>query len=270
MTSVAIPTDLQGAARSARRVEVFTGAGMSADSGLDTFRDATTGLWSNVDAQAMATLDSWRRDPDPMWAWYLWRAARARDTAPNAGHLAIARWQDALAQDSVTQDAPVGDETGRNAHLHVTTQNIDDLHERAGSADVSHLHGSLLAFRCSECGHPAPEPDLLTEAVERLTPPECAECGGPVRPGVVWFGESLPERDFAEAEESMLSCDLVVIVGTSGVVFPAAGLPELAARRGVPVVEISPAATDLTPLSTWSLRTTAALGLPELVDAALG
>jgi NAD-dependent deacetylase len=259
MTSVAIPTDLQDAARSARRVEVFTGAGMSADSGLDTFRDATTGLWSSVDAQAMATLDSWRRDPDPMWAWYLWRAARARDAVPSPGHLAIARWQ----------DAPVGDGDG-NAHLHVTTQNIDDLHERAGSTDVSHLHGSLLAFRCSVCDRPAPEPELPTWSVERLTPPECSECGGPVRPGVVWFGESLPEQDFADAEASMFGCDLVVIVGTSGVVFPAAGLPELAVRRGVPVVEISPAATDLTPLSTWSLRTTAASGLPALVDAALG
>jgi NAD-dependent deacetylase len=90
-----------------------------------------------------------------------------------------------------------------------------------------------------------------------------------VRPGVVWFGEALPEKDFGEAEASMLGCDLVVIVGTSGVVYPAAGLPVLAARRGVPVVEVSPAATDLTPLATWSLRTTAAVGLPELVDAAV-
>lgn len=264
MASVVIPTDLQDAARSARRVEVFTGAGMSADSGLDTFRDATTGLWSNVDAQAMATIESWRRDPDPMWAWYLWRAARARDAAPNAGHLSIARWQDALAQDASTGAA------GTPGHLHVTTQNVDDLHERGGATDVSHLHGSLLAFRCSGCDRPAPEPELPTEPVERLTPPACTECGSPVRPGVVWFGEPLPEQDFADAEASMLGCDLVVIVGTSGVVFPAAGLPELAARRGVPVVEISPAATDLTPLSTWSLRTTAASGLPALVDAALG
>ena len=259
MIPAEIPTDLQDAARSARRVEVFTGAGMSADSGLDTFRDATTGLWSNVDAQAMATLNSWRRDPDPMWAWYLWRAVRARDADPNPGHLAIARWQDALTSDSNT-----------HGHLHVTTQNIDDLHERGGATDVSHLHGSLLAFRCSVCGSPAPEPELPTEAVERLTPQACAECGGPVRPGVVWFGEALPEKDFADAEASMLGCDLVVIVGTSGVVFPAAGLPELAARRGVPVVEISPAATDLTPLSTWSLRTTAASGLPALVDVVVG
>ena len=245
-----IPDDLQDALSAASRVEVFTGAGMSADSGLDTFRDATTGLWTHVDTQAMASLDSWRRDPDPMWAWYLWRAHKARSAAPNAGHLAVARWQRAL-----------------DGHLHVTTQNIDDLHERAGSTDVSHLHGSLLAFRCSVCDRPAPEPELPTEPVERLTPPACAWCGGPVRPGVVWFGEALPEKDFSEAEASMLGCDLVVIVGTSGVVYPAAGLPVLAARRGVPVVEISPAATDLTPLTTWSLRTTAAVGLPALVAA---
>lgn len=237
--------DLLSTVRSARRVEVFTGAGMSADSGLDTFRDATTGLWSNVDPQAMASIGAWARDPDPMWAWYLWRARKARSAGPNAGHLAVAQWQE-------------------RASVHVTTQNIDDLHERAGSRDVSHLHGSLFAFRCSVCGAPAGEPDLPEEPVERLSPPACTTCGNPVRPGVVWFGETLPETDFAEAEQSMRDCDLLVIVGTSGVVYPAAGLPQIAADRGVPVVEISPATTDLTPLATWHLDTTAAEGLPAL------
>ncbi|HIW91817.1 MAG TPA: NAD-dependent deacylase [Candidatus Corynebacterium avicola] len=245
-----LPQDLATAVRDARRVEVFTGAGISADSGLDTFRDATTGLWSHVDPQAMASIDSWARDPEPMWAWYLWRAAKARTADPNPGHTAIADWPN-LAE---------------GVDVHVTTQNIDDLHERAGSSDVSHLHGSLFAFRCTICGAPAAEPELPTEPVERLTPPSCSLCGNPVRPGVVWFGEALPQQDFAEAEQSMQNCDLVVIVGTSGVVYPAAGLPQVAAARGVPIVEISAADTDLTPLTTWSLRTTAAEGLPALVD----
>ncbi|MEJ6550561.1 NAD-dependent deacylase [Corynebacterium sp. USCH3] len=244
--------ELRTAVRDARRVEVFTGAGMSADSGLDTFRDATTGLWSNVDAQAMASIDSWSRDPDPMWAWYLWRAAKARAAVPHEGHRAVAAWQDTPG---VT--------------VHVTTQNIDDLHERAGSRDVSHLHGSLFSFRCAVCGAPAGEPDLpsLDDApAGRLHPPECRACGRLVRPGVVWFGEALPQADFAAAEESMETCDLAVIVGTSGVVHPAAGLPRIAAARGVPIVEISPDDTDLTPLATWSLRTTAAVGLPQLLS----
>ena len=252
-----LPQDLATAVRDARRVEVFTGAGMSADSGLDTFRDATTGLWSHVDPQAMASIDAWARDPEPMWAWYLWCAAKARTADPNPGHTAIADWQHVV--DGADEAAGVS--------VHVTTQNIDDLHERAGSSNVSHLHGSLFAFRCSICEAPAPEPELLLEPVERLTPPCCTVCGNPVRPGVVWFGEALPQRDFAEAEQSMQDCDLVVIVGTSGVVYPAAGLPQIAAARGVPIVEISPADTDLTPLTTWSLRTTAAEGLPALVDA---
>lgn len=253
-TAVDLPDDLVTAGGSqGRRIEVFTGAGMSADSGLDTFRDATTGLWTRVDTRAMASIDSWNRDPDPMWAWYLWRAARARTASPNAGHRAVASWQDAVAGTSV----------------HVTTQNIDDLHKRAGSRSVSHLHGSLFAFRCSECGAPAPEPELPTEPVERLRPARRATCDGAVRPGVVWFGESLPEQDVAEAERSMLTCDLVVIVGTSGVVYPAAALPRGAAARDVPVIEIGPAETDLTPVATWSLRTTAAVGLPRLV-ASLG
>ncbi|MGO1949709.1 MAG: NAD-dependent deacylase [Mycobacteriaceae bacterium] len=245
-----LPEALITSVRDARRVEVFTGAGMSADSGLDTFRDATTGLWTHVDPQAMASVDSWARDPDPMWAWYLWRAAKARTADPNPGHTAVAAWQHATPDTSV----------------HVTTQNIDDLHERAGSSSVSHLHGNLFDFRCTVCGAPAFEPDLPEEPVERLHPPECSACGNLVRPGVVWFGEALPQRDFAEAEQSMQDCDLVVIVGTSGVVYPAAGLPQIAAARGVPVIEISPDDTDLTPTATWSLRTTAAQGLPALLD----
>lgn len=122
-------------ARSAQRIEIFSGAGMSAESGLDTFRDAQTGLWSQVDPIAMASVDSWERDPEPMWAWYLWRAQRCRAAEPNAGHRAIAEWAEI-------------------AEVSVTTQNIDDLHERGGLADVTHLHGSLFDYRCSHCSRP--------------------------------------------------------------------------------------------------------------------
>lgn len=248
-----LPATLTSAARDATRIEVFTGAGMSADSGLDTFRDAQTGLWSKVDPQALASVDSWTSDPDPMWAWYLWRATLARRAAPNAGHEAIARWG-----------------TSHGSRVHVTTQNIDDLHERAGSEDVAHLHGSLFAFRCTICEKPAANPEFPVEPVERLSPPKCSLCGNLVRPGVVWFGEALPMSDWERAEESMRETDFVVIVGTSGVVTPAANLPLVASERGVPILEISPDDTGLTSVATWSWRTTAAVGLPALVSAATG
>lgn len=253
---IELPADLLHTARDARKVEVFTGAGMSKDSGLDTFRDAQTGIWSRVDPLAMASVDSWAKDPEPMLAWYLWRGTLCRRAQPNDGHRAVARW---------------GDKGG--VELHVTTQNIDDLHERAYDdlgltrPDIAHLHGSLFAYRCSICEKPARSPELPEEQVERVTPKECSLCGNPVRPGVVWFGEPLPHDEWEQAENAMDSADLVVIVGTSGVVWPAAGLPNIAAENGKLIVEISPERTDLTDICTWSLRTTAAIGLPPIVDA---
>lgn len=233
----------------ATRVNVFTGAGMSADSGLATFRDAQTGVWNNVDPTALASIDAWAKDPEPMWAWYLWRRALALKAQPNAGHEAIARW------------------AGRNGvEVSVTTQNIDNLHERAGSEKVAHLHGSLFDFRCSICARPwKGEVAELTEPVERLTPPTCPLCGNLVRPGVVWFGEGLPEKDWSMAEQRMHEADLLVIVGTSGVVYPAANLPLIAAQRGIPIIEVSPARTELSRLATVFCEGTAAEVLPELV-----
>lgn len=246
--------------RGASRINVFSGAGMSAESGLDTYRDATTGVWSHVDPQAMASIDAWARDPDPMWAWYLWRAALARRAEPNAGHRAVAAWEQVPGVEAVT----------------VTTQNIDDLHERGGSSEVIHLHGSLFEYRCTICARPSRRtmhlPSVSDGATppERLRPPSCPLCGNLIRPGVVWFGEPLPEREWDAAERAMTSADVVIIVGTSGVVYPAAGLPHIAAHLGTPIIEISPDPTDLTRLCDVSWRTTAATGLPRLVDALAG
>lgn len=228
----------------AHHIEVFTGAGMSADSGIATYRDARTGLWENVDPQAMASIDAWRIDPETMFAWYLWRAQLAQRAEPNAGHMAIAR----------------------SPKTTVTTQNIDNLHERAGSANVVHLHGSLFEFRCSECGHPYTDPiELPTEPVEAITPPACRECGGAVRPGVVWFGEALPSKEWAEAERRMQTADALLIVGTSGVVYPAAGLPLIAHAHGVPIIEVTPMRTDLSHLADVVIEDTAARALPQLL-----
>ena len=254
---IEVPEPIAELARDARRVEFFTGAGMSAESGLATFRDAQTGLWSKVDPQAMANFDAWRNDPGKIWPWYLWRMHLARTAAPNAGHRAIAAWCAEL-----DRGAGWG---------HVTTQNIDDLHERGGTAEgaIAHLHGSLFAFRCDHCGAAAGEPELPDDPVEHLMPPFCDACQlGFVRPGVVWFGESLPVPEWTDAETHARHCDLMVVVGTSGVVFPAAGLPLMAVSAGIPVIEISPEDTDFTPHATYSWRTTAATGLPALAAAA--
>lgn len=236
-------------ARGAKKIHIFTGAGMSQESGLEVYRDAVSGLWEKVDPMAMASINAWAKDPEPMWAWYLWRAHLAQQAQPNAGHVALRQWEDKAEE------------------VWVTTQNIDNLHERAGSTHVTHLHGSLFHFRCSICSRPYKRVELITEAVERLTPPECPLCGNLVRPGVVWFGEMLPQKEWELAEERMAECDLLVIIGTSGTVHPAASLPLIAKRKGTRILEISPQQTDLTLISDYSWRTTAAEALPQLVAA---
>lgn len=247
-----IPNAIADLARAARRVTVLTGAGMSAESGVPTFRDAQTGLWARYDPQRLATPQAWRAEPDLVWAWYAWRAALVRRVQPNAGHRALADWA-ALPGRTVT----------------IATQNVDDLHERAGSTVAAHVHGSLFAFRCESCGTPydtaaldLPDPD---DPPPRQAPPTCPRCGHLVRPGVVWFGEALPEGDFAVAAQACRDTDLVLVVGTSGIVYPFAGLPGHAIRHGVPVVEINPVETALTDVVDHSWRGTAARCLPALL-----
>ncbi|MDU0478495.1 NAD-dependent deacylase [Staphylococcus chromogenes] len=230
-----VPAAVAELIKDARNPVAFTGAGMSAESGLETYRDPHSGLWENVDPTAMASIDAWARDPEPMWAWYLWRARCSANAEPNAGHRALA-------------DIPV------------ITQNIDNLHERAGSAEVVHLHGSLFDYRCTICSRPYRKVELPTEPEARATPPTCPLCGNLVRPGVVWFGEALPSREWARAEDLISNCDLLIVVGTSGVVQPAASLPRLAHR----VLEISPQPTEFTPWVDAYWETTAAKGLPLL------
>lgn len=238
--------------RGARRVEIFTGAGMSAESGLETYRDARTGIWENVDPQAMASISAWAKDPEPMWAWYLWRAGKAAEAKPNAGHRAVAELSTLPGVE----------------HLHVTTQNIDDLHERGGAGSVTHLHGSLFKFRCTICHRPWRQSmEYPKQQLPRMTPPNCPTCGNLIRPDIVWFGEGLPEDQWQRAEESMLDADAVIIIGTSGVVQPAAGLPSLAQQRGIPIIEISPAATEYTRTADVFWQSTAATALPALVQA---
>ncbi|ABR84432.1 NAD-dependent deacylase [Pseudomonas aeruginosa] len=209
----------------ARRLVVFTGAGVSAESGIPTFRDALDGLWARYDPAALATPAAFADDPALVWGWYEWRRQKVLRAQPNPAHRAIA----ALAD--------------RVADTRLVTQNVDDLHERAGSREVLHLHGSLHAPRCAGCAMAYRGP--LAEAAEpeagrRIEPPRCRACGGPVRPGVVWFGEALPETALREAFAAAGECDLLLSVGTSGMVQPAARIPALALERGASVVHVNP------------------------------
>lgn len=214
--------------REAEHVLVFTGAGVSAESGIPTFRDALTGLWALHDPLDLATPAAFERDPALVWGWYEWRRRQLQRGAPNPGHLAIAQLADQVPR------------------LTLVTQNVDNLHERAGSAGVIHLHGDLQSPRCSVCATPhGLDPDSDTTADfategSRISPPECRYCQSPVRPGVVWFGESLPEQALQDAFEAAGDCDLLLSVGTSGVVQPAALIPDVALQQGANVIHINP------------------------------
>ncbi|GIF78479.1 SIR2 family NAD-dependent protein deacylase [Asanoa siamensis] len=239
------------ALRGARKVVVFSGAGISAESGVPTFRDDLTGLWARFDAAKLATPEAFDDDPDLVWGWYEWRRARTLRAEPNAGHVAVAAIE-ARVPGSV-----------------VVTQNVDDLHERAGSKAPIHLHGSLFAPRCVAAGHPATvDAAPASDEGRRLPPPRCVECGALVRPGVVWFGEALPEQAFRAAVDAATECDVLLSVGTSGVVYPAAALPMIAANAGATVIQVNPEPTPLDEVCAVNLRGTAADTLPALVAAA--
>ncbi|HBD21285.1 NAD-dependent deacylase [Dietzia sp. KRD202] len=225
---------------------VLSGAGMSAESGVPTFRDAQTGLWERYDPSALATPEAWTRDRDTVWAWYRWRERLVSGAKPNAGHVAVARAQ-------------------AHRDVVVVTQNVDDLHERAGSSRVHHVHGSLFAHRCDTCDAPMEVGPPPAEPVDRLTPPNCDRCGGRARPGVVWFGEMLPGRPWDAAVDAVTSAAAVLVVGTSGLVHPAASLPGLAADARIPVVEVNPGPSGLGSEVSVHVRATAGQALPHLL-----
>ncbi|MCV7235937.1 NAD-dependent deacylase [Mycobacterium branderi] len=229
------------------RVTVLSGAGISAESGVPTFRDDKNGLWAKFDPYELSSTQGWLQNPERVWGWYLWRHYLVSRVEPNAGHRAVAAWQD-------------------HAEVTVVTQNVDDLHERAGSKPVHHLHGSLFEFRCAACGQPytgvlpeMPEPALEVE------PPTCS-CGGLIRPDIVWFGEPLPDEPWQRAVEATAAADVLVVVGTSGIVYPAAGLPDVALARGAVVIEVNPEPTPLSPSATLTVRESASKALPTLLQ----
>ena len=228
--------------RGARRVAVLTGAGMSAESGVPTFRDAQTGLWAKFDPQQLATEEAFRANPRLVWDWYAMRREMIVRVEPNEGHLAIARFQER--------------HPGR---LTVITQNVDGLHQRAGSSGVLALHGNIVEDKWLD----APRSCCTAGAVEAGHPPSCPRCGNMRRPAVVWFGETLPADALARAEQAADECDLMLVVGTSGVVYPAAGL---AYRAQGKVVIVNPEPTELDGAAHVVLRGKAAEVLPRLLS----
>lgn len=228
----------------ARHLVVLTGAGVSAESGVPTFRDALTGLWARFRAEDLATADAFQANPRLVWDWYAWRRELVQRAQPNPAHRALAQLQE------------------RVPSFTLITQNVDGLHTRAGSRDVVELHGSLHRVKCFERHHPSASWDDTTER-----PPRCTYCGSLLRPDVVWFHEDLPAKPWARAHQAAARCDLFFSIGTSMLVYPAAGLSRTALQGGARVVQINPESTELDEQATFNLRGKAGEILPDLLAA---
>ncbi len=232
--------------REARHIAVLTGAGVSAESGVPTFRDAQTGYWAQFRAEDMATEAGFRAHPERVWDWYQHRRQLMEGVEPNAGHQALAAFQAA--------------HPGR---LTLITQNVDGLHQRAGSTGVLCLHGDLFANRWLD----TPRSCCHMDDAAAGRPPYCDRCGNRLRPGVVWFGEMLPLAVFDAAEQAAQRCGLMLVVGTAGAVYPAAGLAHKARSAGAHVVVVNPAPSELDDTADAVLRGTSATLLPQLLHA---
>jgi NAD-dependent deacetylase len=227
--------------RDATRVAVLTGAGISAESGVPTFR-GSGGLWRSYRPEDLATPEAFDRNPLLVWEWYDWRRTLIASAQPNPGHLALVELET------------------RVPSFTLITQNVDGLHARAGSNHIVYLHGDIWTLRCATCG----KEEHNLEAPLPALPPKCA-CGGIQRPGVVWFGEALPSQAWLAAEQASRQCDLFLVIGTSAVVMPAGGLVYLARQSGARVIEINSEETHLSSLVDCSLRGPAGTILPALL-----
>lgn len=232
--------------RQAHSAACLTGAGVSAESGIATFRDAQSGLWSKFDPQQLASQKGFAADPALVWGWYMDRLHAVEAALPNPGHRALAQLEALVPA------------------FTLITQNIDDLHERAGSRQVLHIHGRINHFRCNYCRY-----DHALQVGERHNslPPQCTVCGDRVRPDVVWFGESMPRRIWDQAWQAAERCDLMLVVGTSGVVYPAAQLPFLAKERGATVIDVNPECNPISEMADLFLQGAGGEVLPRLIAA---
>ena len=231
----------RGLLAAAQSVTALTGAGISAESGIPTFRGAG-GLWRNFRAEDLATPQAFARDPHLVWEWYNWRREMIAKALPNAAHWALVRLEAA------------------KPHFTLITQNVDGLHEVAGSTRILKLHGDIWRMRCTVCGAQWSD----RRAALPILPPQC-RCGALARPGVVWFGEALPDRILREAEHAAASSNVFLVIGTSAVVYPAAGLVPLARQSGATVIEINPEPTAFSGFADFSFQAPAGELLPQLV-----
>jgi len=230
--------------RRAKSVAALTGAGISAESGVPTFR-GDEGLWKKFSPEELANFDAFMRNPDMVWEWYNYRRKIIEEVQPNPGHLALSKLEEMIPS------------------FVVITQNVDNLHQRAGSKNVVELHGNILRNRCLSCGRIIESETLdFSEGV-----PRCPYCGGMLRPDVVWFGEMLPEEALQKAYRAAETCDVFMVLGTSAVVYPAASLPEIAFRQGAFIVEINPEVTPVTDFAHVSLRGKTGEILPKIIEA---
>ncbi len=227
----------------ARKVAVLTGAGISAESGVPTFR-GDDGLWKKFRPEELANFDAFMKNPDLVWEWYNYRRKIVEEVRPNPGHFALIELEKLVPE------------------LVVITQNVDNLHQRAGSKNVVELHGNILRNRCLECGRVTTDEKLDFSHGA----PRCPHCGGLLRPDVVWFGEMLPEDALRKAYEAAETCDVFFSVGAAAVVYPAASLPEIAFRQGAFVIEINPEPTPVTEFAHVSLRGKSGEILPRIVE----
>ncbi len=237
-----VPPSLIQLLQAAQHVAVLTGAGISAESSVPTFREAQTGLWAKYDPQELATPQAFRRNPNLVWEWYTWRRELISEAVPNPGHMALVE---------LAQIVP---------EFVLITQNVDGLHQRAGSQNVIALHGNIMENKCVANGH------LINSWPEsNEVPPHCPICNSLLRPNVVWFGENLPAHALQTAVQAAQSCDLFLSIGTSALVHPAASLPLMAVESGATTVEINPQETPLTRWMDYVLTGAAGELLPGLI-----
>lgn len=238
------PSDLLRCLTAAERVVVLTGAGVSQESGLRTFRDAQTGLWAQYKPEDLASPEAFARDPKLVWDWYTWRREAIKGVRPNPGHYALVEMEKRIPEFSLI------------------TQNVDGLHRFAGSKNVLELHGNIQRVRCSQCGTFAE-----TWGDDSETVPACEICGGLLRPDVVWFGEELPRAELETAVQASRACQIFFSIGTSGMVQPAASLAYAARNNGSIVVEVNAEPTPLTSKVDFAFHGKSGDILPELIRA---
>jgi NAD-dependent deacetylase len=229
--------------RQARKVVALTGAGVSAESGVPTFRDAQTGLWAQFKPEELATPRAFRKNPRLVWEWYEWRRQLVRDAKPNPAHVALAQME------------------AKFPEFTLVTQNVDGLHQRAGSRNVIEIHGNITRTKCFQ------EDTVVNEWKDTDdVPPKCPRCGGLLRPDVVWFEEPLPEGPAENAFNASRECDVFLCIGTSALVYPAASLPLEALANQATVIEINPDPTPLSLKASHVLNGPAGTILPELLS----